>query len=244
MRDRKILFVTGSSSDIGMALIRNIVDEYDFIWAHYNRSVDRLNELREELGEKLCPVQADFGSEDSVKELIKCILDSNHYPDHIVHLAAPKTFNQRFHKCNWNDYQNGIDTSLKSIVLILEALIPKMIKNKYGKIVFMLTSYVVGVPPKYQSPYITVKYALYGLMRNLAFEYAEKGIMVNGISPDMIETRFLEDIPEIVVMQNAEKNPLKRNLMVGDVVPAFQYLLSDGADAVTGMNLSITGGVR
>ncbi len=108
----------------------------------------------------------------------------------------------------------------------------------------MLTAYVIGVPPKFQSPYITVKYGLLGLMRNLAAEYAGKGITVNGVSPDMIETKFLSQIPELIIEQNAKNTPMGRNLRVEEVVPTFEYLLSDGADLVTGQNIGVTGGVE
>lgn len=244
MKEHKVLLVTGASSEVGRALIRRVAGEYETIWAHYCRTVEPLEELCREFGKKVVPIQADFLDETSIRAMIGKIVSSGQTPDHIVHLPAMKTFNERFHKRRWEDYQPGIDTSLRSAVLLLHAFIPGMVKQKYGRVVFMLTAYLIGVPPKFQSPYITVKYALYGLMRSLAAEYADKGITVNAVSPEMIETRFLEDIPELVVQQNAGNSPLKRNLTVEDVLPAFAYFLSDEAEAVTGQNFGITGGVR
>lgn len=240
--EKKILLVTGASSDVGSALIADVAQGYDFVWAHYCNSSGRIESLQEQYKEKILPIRADFSSEVSTAEMIRRIGETGKYPDHIVHLSAPKTINKKFHKFTWKEYQGGIDTSLRSIVMIAEAFFPQMAKQHYGRVVFMLTSYLLGVPPKFQSPYITVKYALYGLMRNLAAEYADKGITVNAVSPDMIETRFLSDIPDLIIEQNAARSPLKRNLNVGDVIPAFRYLLSDEAEAVTGQNLGITGG--
>ena len=239
-----MLLVTGASSDVGCALIRRIAAEYDVIWAHYCHSGQAVEELHSELGEKIVPIQADFLDIGSTEGMIRQITASGQMPDHVVHLPALKTFNERFHKCGWQDYQTGIDTSLRSIVLLMQAFIPYMAAQRYGRVAFMLSAYLLGVPPKYQSPYITVKYALYGLMRNLAAEYADKGITVNAVSPDMIETRFLERIPKPAIRQNASRNPLGRNLTPADVVPAFAYLLSDAAEAVTGQNLGVTGGGR
>ena len=128
--------------------------------------------------------------------------------------------------------------------MILQKFIPKMSKNKYGKIVFMLSAYLLGVPPKFQSPYITIKYALLGLMRNLAAEYAAKGIMVNAVSPDMMETKFLSELPDLIIEQSAKNNPLGRNIYIDEVVPTIEYLLSSGSDMVTGQNIGVTGGVR
>lgn len=243
MDEKRVLLVTGASSDVGYQLIRSIAENYHIILGHYNGSKEMLEKLGGEFGEKIVPVQADFSSESSIFSMAEEIRAKGYVPNHIVHLASPKAFNKKFHKCTWEDYQNGVDISLRSIVLLLEAFIPDMVKMRYGRILFMLTSYVLGgVPPKYQSPYITVKYALYGLMRNLAAEYAEKGITVNAVSPDMMETKFLSDIPDLIIQQNAKRNPLKRNITVEDVVPAMAYLLSDAAAAVTGQNIGVTGG--
>lgn len=245
MKDKKVLLITGASSEVGCSLIEKVIDDYNAIWAHFNSSDQQLERLKERFGEKIIPIQADFSDLKSTEKMIDYIIQDNRTPDHIVHLAALKAYNLQFHKYKWLDYQMGVDTSLRSIVMILERLIPKMRKQKYGKIIFLLTSCILGgVPPKYQSPYITIKYALHGLMKSLAAEYADQGITINAVSPDMMETKFLSKIEDIIIRQNAEKNPLGRNITVDDVIPAIVYLLSEEAAAVTGQNIGVTGGVR
>jgi 3-oxoacyl-[acyl-carrier protein] reductase len=92
-----------------------------------------------------------------------------------------------------------MEVSVHSIVLILQAFIPYMEKNRYGRIVFMLASYMQNYPAQYQSGYVTVKYALLGLMTSLTVEYADKVITVNGVSLDMMGIKFQSDIPEMIV---------------------------------------------
>ncbi len=244
MNKEKILLVTGASSDVGSALIRRIAENYTAIWAHYYRSSALVESLKREIGETIIPIQADFSDVESTRLLIETIMKSGIIPDHIVHLSAQKAHNLQFHKCSWENYQREIDTSLRSITMILQSFIPKMSKQKYGKIVFMLSAYLLGVPPKFQSPYITVKYALLGLMRNLAAEYAPKRITVNAVSPDMMETKFLSELPDLVKEQSAKNNPLGRNIYVDEVVPTMEYLLSAASDVVTGQNIGVTGGGR
>ena len=242
MSNKKILFVTGASSDVGSELIKRVGSNYSKIWVHYRSSVNIIEELKSVFDSRVAPIQADFSDMESTMNLIKTIDESGDYPHHIVHLSALKAHSLQFHKHSWDDYQKEIDTSLRSITMILQTFIPKMSKNNYGKIVFMLTAYLLGVPPKFQSPYITVKYALLGLMRNLAAEYAAKGITVNAVSPDMMETKFLSELPELIKEKSAKNNPLGRNIHVDEVVPTIEYLLSPGSDVVTGQNIGVTGG--
>lgn len=105
----------------------------------------------------------------------------------------------------------------------------------------MLSACTQNNPPKFMSAYVTAKYALLGLMKSLASDYAEKGICVNAISPDMIETKFLDGVPNAAVRMTAEKSVMGRLLNVDEVVPAFEFLLSDAADKITGQNIFITG---
>ena len=226
-REKKVLFVTGASSDVGQALILQIADQYDTIVAHYCHSLESIDALAQKFPGKIQKVKADLW-----------------LPDHIVHLAAPKTTNERFHKMDPVRLDQAFEVSVRSIFHILQSFVPHMSKQKYGRVVFMLTSYCLGLPPKYQSAYVTSKYALLGLMKALATEYDSKGITVNGISPEMIDTKFLSDLPDLIVEENAAKSPLKRNLQVDDVVPMLAYLLSDAAEAITGQNIAITGGMR
>lgn len=244
MSENRILLVTGASSDIGSGLIKKIGKNYDIVWAHYHNSESAVQKLKTELGNSILPIQADFASAESTESMIKRITEAGKMPNHIVHLSAQKVHNLQFHKNDWEAYQKEIDTSLRSIMMILKAFIPQMAKQKYGKVVFVLSAYLLGIPPKFQSPYITVKYALLGLMRNIAAEYASKGINVNAVSPDMVETKFLSELPDLVKEQSAKNNPLGRNIYVEEVVPTIEYLLSPASDVVTGQNIGVTGGVR
>ena len=238
MKNNKILLVTGASSDLGSKLIRDTYKNYDKIWAHYNSSADIVNGLKEELGNIICPIQADFSSSDSTLRMIEEIKKSGEFPNHIVHFSAPKAKNLQFRKTTWDNYQYEMDTSLRSITMILQVFLQGMAKENYGRIVFMLSAYTMGMPPKYQSIYVTTKYALLGLMKSLSVEYADKGITVNAVSPEMIDTKFLSDLPDLIVEQNAQNRPSGCNLKVEDVVPTIINLLKDD-NTVTGENIPI-----
>jgi 3-oxoacyl-[acyl-carrier protein] reductase len=236
-----VIFITGASSDIGEALIKSLTEECVII-AHYNSNNKRLLELQKETKNKIVPIQADFSSNESITNMLDTIESEIGVPNKIIHLAAPKFENLRFKDVNWNNFQNEINVSLGSITLILNRFLPKMALQKRGRVVTILSSVVLGVPPKALAQYTTVKYALLGLMRALASEYGDKKITVNCISPSMVETQFLSQINERIVELSAEAHPLKRNATVLDFFPIIMMLMSDDAAYINGVNIPITGG--
>ena len=59
----------------------------------------------------------------------------------------------------------------------------------------------------------------------------------------MMETKLLAEIPELIIQQNAKNNPLGMNILVREVVPVIEFLLSDEAAKITGQNIKVTGGM-
>lgn len=240
-KGKKALLVLGASSDVGSELIASVNEQYDVVLAHYYHSNEKIEKLQDHLGHKMLLLQADLTQREELNQMMVRIKEQEIDNLHIVHMVAPKCKNVKFIKSHLSDFKREIQVSVYSIIEVLEELLPEMAKKKTGKVIFMLTAYTKNVPPKYLSPYIMAKYALLGLMKSLSAEYAERGIAVNAVSPEMIETKFLSDIPELVIEQNAAANPMGRNLTVAEVIPTFSFLLSEAADCITGENIAVTG---
>jgi len=240
--NKNIILIIGASSDIGLDLIQSI-DEKALILAHYNNSNEELLNLSKRINNELVTLQSDLSIELEVKNLISNIEENYGTPNKIIHLAAPKFKNIRFKDISWNNFQNDIEISLKSIVLILSNFLPVLAKQKNGKVVIVLSSVVMNIPPKALTQYTTVKYALLGLVRSLASEYSDKNIQINAVSPSMVETKFLDTIDEKIVELNAYNHPLKRNAKVKDITPIIKMLASNESDYINGINIPITGGI-
>jgi len=236
-----ILLIIGASSDIGYEFIKNI-DEECLIIAHYNSSNERLLELAKTIKNEMVILKADLSCENEIINFLDSIESNYGIPNKIVHFASSKFENIRFKDISWNDFQKDIDISLKSIVLILNKFLPKLAKAKNGKVVLILSSVVLNIPPKALVQYTTVKYALLGLVKSLASEYADKNIQINAISPSMIETKFLDNINTKLIELNAYTHPLKRNARVEDITPIIKMLISKESDYINGINIPITGG--
>lgn len=237
----KVLLVLGASSEIGVGFIKKVANNYDFIIAHFNSSSKNLEDLNQALGNKLIMLRANFNDKNSTNNMIDMIINNGLIPMHILHLPAVPGNIKRFTKIGWDEFEKRIFISLRSIVLILEALLPKMSKEGGGKVVIMLTVHTAKKPLKGCSDYVTEKYALLGLIKALASEYEDKGITFNGMSPGAIDTKFNKKLPDFVIEQYAAGSESGNNLRVEDILPDIDYLFSDKCDNITGKNFIIDG---
>lgn len=147
---------------------------------------------------------------------------------------------------DWTSYgqynRTAVLRSIRSAVKLCKTFLPAMAKARQGRVLFMLTSYLLGAPPKNTAAYVMVKSTLQGLAKSLAADYASFDVTVNCVMPSMMETKFLADTSDLIVQASAEANPMKRNARVEDVVPAMAFLLSEEAGFITGVTLPVTGG--
>lgn len=238
----KIILITGASSDIGMSFIKENSESYDKIIAHYNHKSEYFENLLNTYSNKILGIKADFSKESEVNSFVQKLKEMQTIPTHILHLTSLPAHRERFHKISVDEYQTMMQVSLYSIIEILKFCVPLMQKQKYGKILFLLSAYTLIPDPKFVASYVVTKYALLGLMKSIAAEYASKGIIANGISPQMMETKFIENIPELLIEQHRAMSPLGRLVQKEDVLPLMKLLLSDEATSITGENISVSGG--
>jgi 3-oxoacyl-[acyl-carrier protein] reductase len=236
---RGLALITGASSDIGLAVLNRIAGwpSPPVVLAHSNSSPDRIPAAPDRH-----ILTADFTSPDAVKSLADQILADHGCPTHLVHVPGLKLVYERFTKFNWEHFETDLRVQVQSAVILLKRFLPQMAKMQNARVVFVSSSVTRGVPPKYLSMYTVVKQAQLGLMRTLAAEYAESGVCVNAVSPGMVETRFLENIPDTVKEMSAASIPRRRNATPDDVAGAIDFLLSPNSGYITGIELPVTGG--
>jgi NAD(P)-dependent dehydrogenase (short-subunit alcohol dehydrogenase family) len=240
-----VTLITGASSELGGALLPRIAAAGGVVYAHCASGRERLEQRIAALKgpTRFVPLQADFSSLSQVEALIETIRSAHEAPNKIVHLTAAPLGIARFGKLDWDELEHDLHISLRSITLLCRTFLPALVQaGRAGRVVIVLSSVTLGVPPKGMSAYTTVKYALLGLTRALASEYADKAITVNAVSPYTMETPFLQRLPHSYAELSAKQNPSKRNATPADVVPAIELLLSDESGFITGANLPVTAG--
>lgn len=240
----KTILIVGASSEIGCELIRQLATPETTILAHYFSSRDGLTALQADVPGTLLPLQADLSTEAGVDALIAAVAEHGAVPQQIVFLAASRLTVQRFKDLRWDEFKRHSDMQLYSTIKLSQQYLPAMAKAKDGNIVFVLSSVTLGLPPASMAHYVTGKYAMLGLMKALAAEYVSKQVKINAVSPSMVETRFLTELPGMMVEMSADSHPFKRNATPRDVAPAIKFLLSEGAGYMTGVNLPVAGGAQ
>ena len=241
---QNVYLITGASSDVGCALIRRLADHDSqaLIVAQGAGDLNRLAELCREFPGRIRTYDVDLTDENALNAFIADVQASCPAPTHLVHLPALRVSNTKFKKFDEERFELDLSVQVRSAVKLCKTFVPLMAKAKRGRVLFMLTSYLIGVPPKNTAAYIMAKSALGGLAKSLAADYAPFGVTVNCVAPSMMETRFLADTSDLIVQASAEANPMGRNARVEDVVPAMEFLLGDEAGFITGVTLPITGG--
>ncbi len=236
-----VYLITGATSDIGLELIKTVAKDGDkFLLQGFGDSWALESFCKENsVDYKYFDVNlSDSDATDKfVAELAGC-----EAPTHFVHLPALRVINTKFKKFDEDRFLLDMNVQVMSAVKIAKQVVPAMAKAKFGRVLFMATSYVLANPPKNTAAYIMAKNALVGLAKSLAADYATNGVTVNCVSPSMIETKFLADTHSIIVESAAAAHPMKRNAQVNDVVPAMAFLLGEEARFITGVNLPVTGG--
>ncbi len=240
----KVYLITGASSDVGQDLILRLLQKEDdsLFLAQGFGDLDKLAPLCVQYKKRIRTFDVDLSVPEAVEQFLLSLDMMGVCPSHIIHLPALRALNTKFK--NFDEARFALDwqVQINSILAITKQFVPKMAKQKYGRVLFMLTSYVLGAPPKFMAAYVMAKEAMHGLAKSLAVEYAASGVTVNCVAPSMMETHFLQETPDLVVQASAEANPMGRNARVQDVTPAMEFLLSNEAAFITGVVLPITGG--
>ncbi len=241
---KEVLLVLGASSDLGIALIRKLEAQKRncIVLAHYGKNSDQLSVLQAECSYvSIQLLGADLSEQTEVCRMIEEIRHAGYSPTQIVSFAAADYRYMRISEWKSETVRRDMEIQVYALAEVFRAFLPEMAQRRKGKAVVMLSSCTIGEPPKFLGNYTTVKYALLGLLKSAAAEYGESGLNINGVSPAMIETKFVKGIGRKMRELNADQNPRHRNLTVEDVIPAVLYLLSDQSEFMNGVNLNLSG---
>lgn len=145
-------------------------------------------------------------------------------------------------KMTMEQWNQVIDVNLTGVFLCTKFIAPVMIEAGWGRI--LNASSIVALYGNFgQTNYVAAKSGLIGMTKVWAREYGPKGITVNAVAPGFIETDMINTIPKEYLTQLHQRTPLKRTGKPEDIANAYAFLASEEASFITGVTLSVDGGL-
>jgi 3-oxoacyl-[acyl-carrier protein] reductase len=140
------------------------------------------------------------------------------------------------------DWDRVMDINVKGVVHSIQACLPAMRRERYGRVVVTssITGPIVGAPSL--SHYAASKAAQLGLVRTAALEFVSDGITVNAVMPGNVRTPGIEAFDAEFVQGMIDSIPMKRLAEPEDVGWAVRFLASEEAGYITGQTIVIDGG--
>jgi len=141
-----------------------------------------------------------------------------------------------------SDWDEVIETNLKSVFRLSRAVMRGMMKARWGRII-NITSVVGASGNPGQANYAAAKAGIVGLSKSLARELGSRNITVNCVAPGFIDTDMTRALPEAQKTALLTQIPLGRLGQPEDIAAAVAYLASPAAGYITGSVLHVNGGM-
>ena len=230
----KTTLITGGGSGIGATLTKNLIAKGEVVvtlgldlpnWKHDN----------------LISYQADLTDTEQTNEAAQ-LISSSHKINNIVHNAGMILPNL-LQKVKTDDILTLSHLHLAAPIALTQAILPNMINDKNGRIVFISSRASMGMPTR--SAYAATKAGIHGLAKTWALELAENNITVNVIAPGPVLTQnFWDLVPKDSELQQeiSDNIPVGRIGTTGDIANAVEFFLDEKASFVTGQVLYVCGG--
>ncbi|MCJ8290087.1 MAG: 3-oxoacyl-[acyl-carrier-protein] reductase [Crocinitomicaceae bacterium] len=242
--ENKVVIITGASRGIGKSIAEACVAQGAKVAFTYLSSEEKANALEAELSAKggvAKGFKSDASKFDDAQALVDAVIEEFGTVDVLVNNAGitRDTLLMRMSEQQWDDV---IDTNLKSAFNLTKAVLRPMLKARKGSIINM--SSVVGVSGNAgQANYAASKAGLIGFSKSVAQELGSRNIRCNAIAPGFIETEMTETLDQKVVEEWRASIPLKRGGTPKDVADLTVFLASDMSAYITGQTINVCGGM-
>lgn len=245
----RVSIVTGAARGIGEGIARAMAREGANVVLFGRR--DTVKETAKDIsdsGQKATGFKVDVTDASRVQQAVQQVLKQFGKVDILVNNAGIYPY-MPFVEMPGEVRDSVIDVNIKGVWNCTKAVIPGMIKQKYGKIINISSVSGPMVSSKGATIYSASKGAVSGFTRALALEMAEHGINVNAICPGFIDTPGLRNWvskigmePDEYIKKLAESMPLGRLGSIDEVGDLAVFLASEESKYITGTEIVIDGG--
>lgn len=241
--NKGLCLVTGASRGIGRAIALELGRDGHVVigTATTGAGAEAISNYLEAQGIPGVGKVLDVTNSQAVEEFVKALAAEYGDPQVLVNNAGVTRDNLllRMKEAEWDDV---IDTDLKSVYRMTRACLRGMTKARFGRIV-NITS-VVGVSGNPgQCNYSAAKAGMIGFTKSLAAEVAARNITVNAVAPGFIDTDMTRALSEEQRDQLLHRVPAHRLGTCEEIAWAVRFLVSPRAGYITGITLHVNGGM-
>ena len=239
----KVALVTGASRGIGASIAVELAKNNMLVigTATSDKGVGAIEENFKLNNQNGIGLVLDVNDNKSIESLISNV-EENYGSISILVNNVGITKDTLLMKMKDEDWDEVMNTNLKSVFKLSQSVIRKMMKNRYGRIINI--SSVVGHSGNAgQTNYTASKAGMSGFTKSLAQEVGSRGITVNCVAPGFIDTEMTRSLPEEYKNQLISKIPLGKLGSPNDIANAVAFLASENASYITGETLHINGGM-
>lgn len=238
----KVAVVTGGAHGMGRAIAQLFGQEgADLgIIDLDEKTAAGVTEGIRKLGRRGVVVRGNVGDETDVTEAFKRITGELGDVDILVNNAGIDT-TSKVADMPTSMWDEMITINLRSIFLCTRAVLPGMLKKKYGRIINMASQLAHKGAPE-MAHYAAAKAGVIGFTRSLAYEVGEHGITVNAIAPGPIDTDLFRKLPEDWRRRKLAEVPMHRAGSVDEIAPTALLLACEEGGYYLGSTLNPNGG--
>ena len=235
----QVAVITGATAGMALAAATLFVTEGAHVYIT-GRHKDQLDDAVSEIGGNVTGVRSDSGNPRDLDLLVDAVRAGHGRVDVLYVSAGIGTVEEPLTAVTEDSFDTVFGVNVRGALFTVQKLLPLM---SNGGSIILNGSAVWGKGIPGQSVYAATKAALRSFARTWAAELAERGIRVNVLSPGPTDTAMIAGTPPELREQIAALIPLKRLGQPADIAKVALFLASDDSSFVTGIDLSVDGGL-
>ena len=241
--ENKITLVTGASRGIGQAIALKLGQHGAAVigTATTESGADSISQYLEKAGIKGTGIVLNVNNTEQINNTIQIIREKFGDIEILVNNAGITRDNLlvRMKDEEWDEI---MDTNLKSVFRLSRIVLRAMMKARYGRII-NISSVVGAIGNMGQTNYAAAKAGLFGFSKSLAREVGSRNITVNCVAPGFIDTDMTRSLASEHQQSLIQHVPLGRLGRPEEVASAVAFLASSNAGYITGTTLHVNGGM-
>lgn len=233
----RVALITGATGGIGAAIAKKMKQAGATVVVS-GRNIAKMNT---EFGDEYIKIPCDLATDGGAVELIMETIERAGKIDILINNAGI-TKDTLLMRMSDEQFEDVINTNLRSCFKMCRAAIMPMMKNRYGRIINMAS--IIGViGGAGQANYAASKGGMIAMTKSIAAEVASRGITANAIAPGFIKTPMTDVLPEELKKTYLSQIPAGRFGEPEDIANACVFLASEEASYINGQVLHINGGM-